>query len=883
MTPIESPNLFQQQQQQQNRSSSKRKLDEDDENNALDDDLVYVRMRKDETTKTTLHSSWTGGGGGGSSGGDGGGVFSKKKSPIHFFIRMMSKGYNVVIHAYPEETVKSIHERIEEMKGIPLFEQRLIFNGKQLQWEQTLAECGIQNDANLHLVGRMRSTEHPQAWQVVNDMVSIVYDLCHGVNLPDAVKSIKSLLTTYINLALAPKPKLDADSATSYFQIFMNSSAISVLVTLYVSPYTGNKACSDTCIKHFLNGCKTSLSKTFHTQAARVALEFCKLLSRVGTNDPLYLFCRTSLGFFLEAAEISLAASEDENHKGLVLVQDLFPFVRELADSLLRNLDLSLESPSLANPLLNNVEDFQAFLVPVRTGIEQQQALRGCVAHHQQQDKNKNGLVAEEIEYLRLLYNQLLSKIDTCLQKMDKRFTDKEMVFEENYFYPACSLYLSILKELHKISKLYDGATEELCHVLMCRKSVMCLIIVKYAKRADEHQWILEYKNVTNFEARRHLAMMIFPEVKEDYEELHEMLIDRSQLLTESFEYIARADPESLRAGLFMEFKNEEATGPGVLREWFLLVCQALFNQEHALFVACPKDRTRFLPNSASKVQHNLHLEYFSFCGRVIALALMHKVQVGIVFDRVFFLQLAGKPITLEDIKDADPDLYRSCKQILDMDSDFIDSDALGLTFIREVEELGQRKAIQLCPGGKNIVVNSKNRVKYVDLLIKDRFVTSIAEQVSHFAKGFAEILSSSKLQQFFFQSLESEDLDWMLRGSEDAISVEDWKAHTEYNGYTDTDIQISWFWEIVGRMTAEEKKVLLFFWTSVKYLPVEGFRGLGSRLHIYKSHESGDRLPSSHTCFYRLCFPAYSSMPVMQARLKVITQEHIGSSFGTW
>jgi len=89
--------------------------------------------------------------------------------------------------------------------------------------------------------------------------------------------------------------------------------------------------------------------------------------------------------------------------------------------------------------------------------------------------------------------------------------------------------------------------------------------------------------------------------------------------------------------------------------------------------------------------------------------------------------------------------------------------------------------------------------------------------------------------------------------------------------------------WQIVGRMTAEEKKVLLFFWTSVKYLPVEGFRGLGSRLHIYKSHESGDRLPSSHTCFYRLCFPAYSSMPVMQARLKVITQEHIGSSFGTW
>lgn len=57
------------------------------------------------------------------------------------------------------------------------------------------------------------------------------------------------------------------------------------------------------------------------------------------------------------------------------------------------------------------------------------------------------------------------------------------------------------------------------------------------------------------------------------------MLIDRSHLLDESFEYITQARQSELRGGLFMEFKNEEATGPGVLREWFCLVCQALFSQ----------------------------------------------------------------------------------------------------------------------------------------------------------------------------------------------------------------------------------------------------------------------------------------------------------------
>lgn len=100
-----------------------------------------------------------------------------------------------------------------------------------------------------------------------------------------------------------------------------------------------------------------------------------------------------------------------------------------------------------------------------------------------------------------------------------------------------------------------------------------------------------------------------------------------------------------------------------------------------------------------------LHLKYFIVSGRIIALALKKKVHVGIVFDRVFFKQLAGNYIiTLEDIRDADPIMYSSCKQILEMDADYIDSDALGLTFSTEVEELGHRELIELCPGEKALL-----------------------------------------------------------------------------------------------------------------------------------------------------------------------------------
>ncbi|MED6195229.1 hypothetical protein PIB30_036018 [Stylosanthes scabra] len=776
---------------------SKRKLEDSgpltDDSNDLMSDLVSVRMRKDEgggavnswsPIRTPLsplsepepqsQSQW--------------GLLIRPH--LQFFVRMMSEGNTMVMHAFPEDSVKSIHERIQNMKGIPVHEQRLIYMGKQLQCEKTLAECSIQNDASLQLVGRMRSTEHPHAWQVMNDMTSVVYRMCRGESLSDSLKTVKGLIDSYLNMT----PR-DSDSAFGYFQIFMSCSAPSILVMLYLSPFS-----------------------------------------------------------------------------------DIFPFVRELANSLLSDLDLSMESPAYAGPLYSDVRDLRAFLVPLRSGISVQQSITGSATG---EERHTDAVLTEEIEYLHFLYIELLSKMDECLQKMDSSLADQEIT-EWDTRYNAWSQYLSILKELYQISKLYDGAEEELWNVLTRQRSAVCLLIVRYAKRNDEHHWILERKCVTNFESRRHLALLMLPEVKDDYEELHEMLIDRSQLLAESFQYIGRVEPESLHGGLFMEFKNEEATGPGVLREWFLLVCQEIFNPQNALFVACPNDKRRFFPNPASKVDP-LHLDYFRFSGRIIALALMHGVHVGIVFDRVFFQQLAGNEITLEDIKDADPHLYSSYKQILEMDPDFIDSDALGLTFVREVEELGHREVVELCPGGKNLAVNSKNRENYVDLLIQDHFVTSISEQVSQFAKGFGDILSSSSLESSFFQSLDLKDLDWMLHGSEDIISVKDWKAHTEYQGYQETDPQISWFWEVLGRMTDEQRRVLLYFWTSVKYLPVEGFRGLASSLSIYRSPEHDDHLPSSHTCFYRLCLPAYSTIAIMQDRLRVITQEHIGCSFGTW
>ncbi|KAE8659788.1 E3 ubiquitin-protein ligase UPL5 [Hibiscus syriacus] len=867
------------------RLSSKRKFD--DYALAIGDEqddetpLVPVRMRKDDPRHHVHHPVTT--------------VDPSSKAPVfsfpashvdsrpsssascsstrlQFFIRMFSQGNTMVVTANPEDTVKSLHERIYVMTGVPVMEQRLIYRGKQLQLEQSLADCDIQNDASLQLVGRMRSTDHPQTWQVMDDMVSLICRLCRGEMVHSPSKSIKDCLNKFFTIT----PKDNNEAVHAHLQIFMASSAHAALVMLYMSPVTGNKQCADSSIRHFLTSCRSALSKELHSYCIPIVLEFCSLLRNVVNEDSLYTSCRSTLGMLLESFSGSLALMLPKV-EGLITMKDIFPFISELAGHLTAELDSSLDSTTSGGPLSSDVRDFTAFLNPLRSIFEHLCSRVPVSADW----KKKDYYHPREMEFLHAIFNDLLYKMEKCLIRVEESFAATGSG-EDEFFHLGWSQYLSILKELNGISKLYQGAEEQFWMVLRNRRSSLCALIIRFTRQNDDHQWLLEHKDVTDFESRRHLAMMMFPEVKEDYEELHEMLIDRSHLLAESFEYIARVDPESLHAGLFMEFKNEEATGPGVLREWFFLVCQDIFNPENALFVPCTNDRRRFFPNPASRVDP-LHLEYFSFAGRVIALALMHKVQVGIVFDRVFFLQLAGMDISLEDIQEADPCLYSSCKKILEMDAEFVDSDALGLTFVREVEELGSRRVVELCPDGKNIAVNSSNRQEYVNLLIHDRFITSISEQVDYFSRGFSHILSNSRLQKFFFKSLELVDLDWMLYGSESPICVEDWKAHTEYNGYRESDPQITWFWEIVKEMSAEQRKELLFFWTSVKYLPVEGFRGLASRLCIYKSTEPCENLPSSHTCFYRICFPPYPSMGEMRKRLNFITQEHVGCSFGTW
>ncbi|KAJ3677621.1 hypothetical protein LUZ60_003345 [Juncus effusus] len=794
--------------------------------------------------------------------------------PLHFFVRTSSK--TIVVHAHPSDTVESVIARLTSSS--PAADLRLIYQGRQLQGEETLASCSVLPDSLLHLTARLRSTRLPRAWQLANDITH-----------PRDPYLMDSLVKEF--LSLSPNPT-EQDLLTDHIDVFLLSGAPVSLVKFYLSHASAPvRIVADRSIRLFTTD--LPLPKEFQVRCLPILLEFCRLLaSTAGKRDALYQSCRGALASLLDIPEWRNVGPFCQPATG---IPQLLPFARELAEIVM--VGLSSETMLISS---KDLMEFSSFMLALRTLIQEWMGGVGpmprllytnpnACSSSSSSSLNCGSLNTHNRQFdgwifsLYTTFRELIEKVNTCLRKLNTELTNgKTVIGESETRLLGPSRILLILTELNYFSEIYEDAEVSLLSVLTAWQ-VPLNSLIKQTKRNENFQWLLKHRDILDYESRRNLALMMFPEGKDDYHELHEMLIDRSQLLAESFEYITQAEASSLHGGLFMEFKNEEATGPGVLREWFCLVCRAIFSPQNVLFLPCANDKRRFYPNPASCVDP-LHLKYFTFSGRIIALALMHRVQVGIVFDQIFYSQLSGRTITLEDIKDADPCLYASCQKILEMDPELLDSDALGLTFIREVDELGTHKIIELCPGGKDLSVNSNNRGVYINLLIQDRFVNSIAKQVACFAQGFGDILMRRGVERFFFSSLDLEDFDRMIGGSEGALNVKDWKANTEYNGYKVKDRQIGWFWKVVEQMPAERQRMLLFFWTSIKYLPAEGFAGLGSKLYIYRSPESQNHhLPSSHTCFYRLCLPSYSSLSLLKTRLYCITQEHLSCTFGTW
>ena len=291
------------------------------------------------------------------------------------------------------------------------------------------------------------------------------------------------------------------------------------------------------------------------------------------------------------------------------------------------------------------------------------------------------------------------------------------------------------------------------------------------------------------------------------------------------------------------------SSGPGVTRDVFTSIAKELCDAdlEHVQLFEQDDAQTYVLKRGLDRASRKMELVMF---GEVMALVLLNRKNalLPIPFSSLFMrrvLSSSEKKFSLDELENAYPQEVKSIRYILECD-DPETLESLSLSFTDE------KGVLVDVTSANRARFASRKRLEMTQRIIDDDSASDIRDGLLHVLKPAA--LGMLSLEEFILAVCGSHDID-----------VDEWRRFTD----APSSQQLSWLWNIVGRMKTDEKALLLQFSTGSALVPVGGFAKLSPRWSVhFNEYMPAAKLPTTSTCINTMNCPKYPSEEIFEQRL---------------
>ena len=358
--------------------------------------------------------------------------------------------------------------------------------------------------------------------------------------------------------------------------------------------------------------------------------------------------------------------------------------------------------------------------------------------------------------------------------------------------------------------------------------------------------------------------------------------VNRNNIFVDSYNQFIRTKGLNLTRPLKIRFNNEtNSDQEGAYREWYSLMFQDIKSPKNKLFIMNPYKS--FEPNTVLFYPKypGMKFEYYDFIGILIVKAICDLMVIrSIKINRVLLKAISKRPITLDDIKYYNLDLYQQLKFINDNQIS-LNPQLQQIRFVWNIMGPNNiKQEIEIVPGGKNIFLNDNNKFSFIDKVIYTEAIKPYEEHILHVQKGLHSIFDTV-LEGIF----SVEELQFLISG-QDNIDINDWKENTIYKGcYNPDHPVIKMFWEKIGSMQKMEIVKFLKFSTGSGSVPIDGFgslKGIGGMIQKFTiepftnySAENPDEYVfhkiEAKRCHHTIILPLYRNKSELDKAINII------------